>query len=357
VDERALLDLVALGTVADLAPLLGENRQLVKQGLEVLNEARREGIRALLRMARVRPGNITAATIGYGLGPRLNAAGRLQSASLSYKLLITTDSREARGTAARLDDLNQRRQAQTAKQYAQAEDLALAQGPDVPILFAAHEDFHPGIVGLVAGRLTDSYYRPSVVIRMGDGECRGSCRSIPEFHISKALDECRDLLVRHGGHAAAAGFSVRPKHLDELQRRLLAIGECKLGGRELSPKLEIDAETSLEGMTSETMDWLGKLEPCGERNPVPQFLSRNVPVTEWAAVGREEQHLRLVFPEGTEVRDAIGFGLGDCAEWLSQQRDQRVDIVYSLAVNEWNGDSRLQLHLRDVRPSTTAPGA
>ena len=334
IQERQLLDLVALGTVADLVPLKGENRALVRQGLEVLNEARREGMRALMDAARLRPGSIMASSIGYGLGPRLNAAGRLGDAKLSYQLLVTADRREAEKLAGRLNERNRIRQQMTAQAYELAAQMALAEGEDAPLLFAADKGFMAGIVGLVAGRLTEAYYRPSVVVEVGEEECKGSCRSIPEFHITRALDECRDLLVRYGGHAAAAGFTVRRENLEPLKLRLTEIAQREFASLtasdvELVPKMPIDAVVPLSEMNWELVENLDKLEPCGEENPAPRFLSRSVPVANAQVVGNEGRHLKLLL--GVE--------------------GQTVDMVYALEVNEWNGERRLQLNVQDLRPS------
>jgi single-stranded-DNA-specific exonuclease len=359
IQERSLLDLVALGTVADLVPLMGENRSLVKRGLEVLNEARREGVRALLQAARVRPGDVAASSIGYGLGPRLNAAGRLGDALLSYNLLITGDRQEADRLASRLNERNRLRQDLTAQAYELAERMALAQSKETPLLFAAHKGFLPGIVGLVAGRLTDAYYRPSVVVEKGTETSKGSCRSIPEFHITHALDECRDLLVRHGGHEAAAGFTVRTENLEALSQRLSDLAREKLAGQELVPRLQIDAVVPLAEMDWAAVEWLQQLEPCGEENATPVFLSQGVPVVQAQAVGSEGRHLRLQLGAdghggcSSSVRDAIAFSQGDRLERLGERirSGERVDVVYTLEVNEWNGERRLQLNVQDLRPT------
>jgi single-stranded-DNA-specific exonuclease len=353
VEERWLLDLVALGTVADLVPLMGENRSLVRLGLEVLNEARREGVRALLHAARVRPGDVVASSIGFGLGPRLNAAGRLGDAQLSYDLLVTGDGQEADRLAGRLNERNRLRQDLTAQAYELAEGMALAENPETPLLFAAHKGFQSGIVGLVAGRLTEAYYRPSVVVEKGAETSKGSCRSIPEFHITQALDECRDLLVRHGGHEAAAGFTVRTENLEALAQRLTALAGERLGGQELVPRIEIDAVVSLADMDWAVVEWLQQLEPCGQENELPVFLSRGVSVVQAQVVGNDGRHLKLQlgsasgFGENQRVWDAIAFRQG---ERLAELGD-RVDIVYNLEANEWNGERRLQLNVQDLRPA------
>jgi len=349
VDEGALLDLVAIGTVADLVPLLGENRSLVQRGLEVVNEAHREGIRALLRVAGLRPGTVTASSIAFGLGPRLNAAGRLGDASLSYELLVSDDPVQADRLAARLNEQNRQRRALTEQSYRLAEQLALARGEIPALLYAGHPTFADGVVGLVAGRLTEAYYRPSVVVEQGDEISKGSCRSIAEFDITAALDECSDLLLRHGGHRTAAGFRVHSDQLDALIQRLSGIAERELGGAALAPVLKIDAEVSLNEMNWEMMGCLEKLEPCGYRNPAPLFLSRGVSLAETRAVGSEGKHLKLTLAAETEPRDAIAFRLGDRADEVGE----RMDLVYHLEVNEWNGSRSLQLNVQDFCPTSS----
>ncbi len=348
VDEQSLLDLVAIGTVADLVPLVGENRHLVQRGLEVVNEARREGIRALLRVAGLRPGTVTASSIGFGLGPRLNAAGRLGDATLSYDLLTSADPAQADRLAGRLNEQNRRRRALTEQAYGLAEQLALSRHGASTLLFAADKTFMAGVVGLVAGRLTEAYYRPSVVVEQGDEISKGSCRSIKEFDITAALDECSDLLARHGGHAAAAGFHVRNEQLEALADRLSAIAEQQLAGLALAPTLRIDADVPLDAMNWDTMGWLDQLEPCGIDNPTPVFLTQGIPLAEARPVGSEGKHLKLTLATEQEPRDAIGFGLGDRVAELGE----RVDLVYHLEVNEWNGTRSLQLNVQDFRPAS-----
>ena len=203
--EDDYLDLVTLGTVADLVPLVGENRALVRSGLERMRSSRRQGIMALIGVAGANINNITTSTIGYVLGPRLNAAGRLDTALTSLNLLLSEDIYEAGVLAQQLDNQNRERQKLTRDIQSSAEEIVMAEDPNALLLFAAHPNFNPGVVGLAASRLTEQYYRPSIVATRGDEFTRGSCRSIPEFHITNALDQCSDLLVRYGGHSAAAG--------------------------------------------------------------------------------------------------------------------------------------------------------
>jgi single-stranded-DNA-specific exonuclease len=214
-----LLDLVALGTVADLAPLVGENRVLVRKGLKQMKTTSRQGLFSLAAVADVKLDKVNAGNIGFSLGPRLNAAGRLKEALAAFELLTTNDASRAGQLAQELNIQNRERQSITREMQARAEEIAMKDDPDAYLLFAAQEDFNSGVVGLAASRLTETYYRPAIVASKGEEETRGSCRSIPEFHITEALDKCADLLVRHGGHAAAAGFTVRNENLSELVSR------------------------------------------------------------------------------------------------------------------------------------------
>jgi single-stranded-DNA-specific exonuclease len=343
----SLLDLVALGSVADMVPLRGENRQLVRFGLEVLKRAERPGVRALVEKAGVAAPEIDAEAISFRLAPRLNAAGRLGDAELAYQLLRTTDHKRADLLASRLNSRNQRRQQLTAEAYQRAEQLALSRGQDLSILFAAEPSFHPGIVGLVAGRLSEAYYRPSIVVEEGDPICRGSCRSVPEFDITRALDQCADLLIRHGGHASAAGFTAHKDQLEALMERLFVLADEAFAGRDLTPTLDIDLEVPVADMDWTASEWLQRLEPCGQENPKALFLSRAVPLAEIRTVGEQDRHLKLVLDGGSPVTDVIGFGLGE----RSSELGLRADLVYRLELNRWNGSTRLQLNLQDIRPA------
>jgi len=347
-EEEDLADLVALGTVADMVPLIGENRTLVHRGLAHINRMERPGIEALCRQAGLKRSQVDTIAIGYVLGPRLNAAGRLAHAEVAYQLLETEYPTEAERLAEELDQLNRERQQLTLKTQEQARQLALTTTEEeVHLLFAADPDFPAGIVGLAASRLVDEFYRPAVVVEVGKEASRGSCRSIPEFHITHALDECTDLLIRHGGHAAAAGFTVANEHLDELADRLRRLAAEQLVGVELTPVLPVDAEVELSRMSWELERELAQLEPCGHANPHPLFLSRNVRLLGQRAVGKEGRHLKLGLSDDHTTWDGIAFRQG---EWAGKLPD-RVDIVYHLEVNEWNDRQRLQLNVQDIRPA------
>lgn len=345
-----LVDLVAIGTVADLAPLnRSENRSLVRHGLQMLNAAKRPGLRALLDVARVQPGNINAQTIGFAIGPRINAAGRLDSAMTAYELLTSSDEYAAIRLATELQNLNTRRQELTrAAQSKIREHLERTNGNESPLIMAGDKGFLPGIVGLVAGRLTEEFYRPSVIMEYGDTESRASCRSIPEFDITRALDQCADLLVRHGGHAQAAGFTILNENIPAFTERLHDIVRQGLDGQQLQPTLHIDAEVDTGDLSLRLAEELTQLEPTGQLNTPPVFISRRLRVQEVRTVGRSDEHLklRLMRPNAPPI-DAIGFNLGERARELTAY----VDVAYQLDINEYNNLRTAQLQIQDVRPA------
>jgi single-stranded-DNA-specific exonuclease len=341
-----LLDLVALGTVADLAPLVGENRVLVRRGLRQIRETKRQGLFSLAGVADLKIDKCTAGNIGFMLGPRLNASGRLESALASFELLTTTDFMRAGQLAQQLDTQNRQRQAITRTMQQQAEAIAMSEDPEAFLLFAAHEEFNPGVVGLAASRLTEVYYRPAIVAAKNAEETRGSCRSIPEFHITDALDQCKDLLVRHGGHAAAAGFTVKNQNLPELVSRLKEIARDQLGSRDLRQTLMADLEVPLSELNSEVLKHLMFLEPTGYGNPEAVFVSRNVKVKAARTVGSEGRHLKLTLEDERGVAvDSIGFRMGH----LKPDLPPYVDVLYRFEANEFNGRRTLQLNLKDVK--------
>ena len=343
-----LLDLVALGTVADLAPLVGENRTLVRRGLRQIRETKRQGLFSLAGVADLKIDKCTAGNIGFMLGPRLNASGRLESALASFELLTTTDFMRAGQLAMQLDTQNRQRQSITRSMQEQAEAIAMADDPDAYLLFAAHEEFNPGVVGLAASRLTEVHYRPAIVAAKSAEETRGSCRSIPEFHITDALDQCKDLLVRHGGHAAAAGFTVKNQNLPELVSRLKEIAKNQLGSRDLRQTLTAVLEVPLSELNFDVLKHLIFLEPTGYGNPEPVFVSRNIKVRAARTVGSEGKHLKLTLEdERGASMDAIGFRLGH----LKENLPPFVDLMYRFEANEYNGRRTLQLNLKDVKPA------
>jgi single-stranded-DNA-specific exonuclease len=339
-----LLDLVALGTVADLAPLLGENRHMVKRGLALINTRPRPGIAALIDVSG-RSGKIDAATIGYALGPRLNAAGRVEHARAAYELLASDSREHAAQFAYQLNEQNRERQRLTAETVEQAAAQALAADPDAPLLFAGSADFSSGVIGLAAGRLVEAHHRPAIVMSINGAEARGSARSIPQFHVTHALDECKDLLVKHGGHAAAAGFTVKLDRLDELKARLTSIAAAQRAAGDWSPALKADALVRLSTLSLELQSHLARLEPHGMDNPSPVFVSRDIRVRGARAL-KDGAHLKLtLLDENGKHWDAIAFHLGDRLNHLPDT----IDVAYALELNVWNDELRLQLNVKDLQ--------
>jgi len=337
------LDLVAIGTVADVVPLTGENRALVRAGLKDIRFGQRLGLLSLVNVAGLSIQKISARDIGYGLGPRLNAAGRLESALAAFDLLVSTDLPTAGLLSQKLDDQNRDRQRMTQQMQAEAEKLAHASEND-SLLMAVDAGFNMGVVGLVAARLTDAYYRPAIVGSRGEEFTRASCRSIPEFNITQALDECTPLLERHGGHAMAAGFTVRNENLAELSDCLHAIAQRELGERDLRPVLRADMEIALRDLHPNLLKDLDLLEPTGLGNPEAVFVSRDLRVKWPKKIGNEGQHLRMSVTDGYITYDAVAFRQG----YWADQMPAKVDLLYVFETNLYQGRESLQLNVRDI---------
>ena len=337
-----VVDLVALGTVADMTPLLGENRYLVNEGLKRMNASLRLGLGELLAKAGLSPGSLTSENITWTIAPRLNTASRLDNALPSYELLMT-DSMERVGELTRwLEQKNTERQQLTTRATAIAREQVLAAKLQ-PLIMVRADDFSAGISGLVANRLTDEFYRPTVVIRTGKKISTGSCRSIPEFNLINALTHCRDLFVEYGGHKGAAGFMILTHNLPHLYERLLELAETQLAGVDLRPKIDIDAEVVLKDLAGGTYRTIQQLAPFGQANPQPVFLSRGVKIVDCRKMGNNGGHLRLKLEQNGMVWDAVAFGCGSNQAELSDP----LDIVYNLELDQWNGKSTLRLNLLD----------
>ena len=342
-----LIDLVALGTVADMAPLWGENRYLVKQGLKLINATPRLGIREIIAQAGLSIGHLDAESISWIIAPRLNAAGRLAHAMTSYRLLMTDSPQEAQGLAIWLEEKNAERQRLTSKALTRAREQVLAQGIS-PLLIASDRDYPVGIAGLVASRLAEEFYRPAIVIRTGEQVSSGSCRSIPEFNVILALNQCSQLLSQFGGHSQAAGFILPTKNLPRLTQHLSELTTEQLAGVDLRPQLDIDAEVTLPELSGNTFNTIQRLAPFGRGNPQPTFLSRRAEVVDCHTMGNNREHLRLKVRQGNMVWDSVGFRLANHLAEISPH----LDIVYNLEIDRWGGEERLRLNMLDFAPPT-----
>jgi len=342
-----LMDLVALGTIADISSLMGENRYLVIQGLELINAKPRPGLRELITQAGLTMGSIDSESVSWVLAPRLNAAGRMAHAMHSYKLLMTESPQEARQLSIWLDEKNTQRQKMTATALNKAREQIVAQGIS-PILVASDKDYPVGIAGLVAGRIAEEFYRPTVVISTDDQVSKGSCRSIPEFNIINAINQCRDLLSQFGGHSQAAGFTLPTENLPQFKQRLSQLASDQLAEVELHPQMDIDAEVALPDLAGDTFRAIQQLAPFGCDNPSPVFITRRTEIVERRTMGNSGDHLRLKIKQGGAVWDAVGFRLG---QYLAEIHSP-LDIVYNLEIDKWSGVEWLRLNILDLAPST-----
>jgi single-stranded-DNA-specific exonuclease len=345
------LDLVALGTVADLVPLVDENRVLVRAGLGALSRTRKPGLRALARTAGVDlQGPPASSDIGFRLGPRLNAAGRIGAALTGLQLLLADEGDEAERLAALLEGRNRERQREDRRVQAEAEvRLAERYDPerDRSVLLWG-EDWHPGVIGIVASRLVDRIHRPVVLVSLRDEPARGSGRSIPGFHLHEALEACADLLERFGGHRMAAGLEVRRERLEALARRLEEEAVRRLGREEPVPELAVDLSLELGDVDEGLLRSLEHLAPFGTGNPRPVLHARDVRLERAAAVGSGGAHLKAVLADGAGARlEAIGFGMGDRVREASA--GVPVEVVFELLRDRFRGRERLQARLVDFR--------
>ena len=347
------LDLVALATIADVQPLTGVNRTLVKYGLVELNARPGLGVRELIKVAGLEEKEIGPYEVGWMLTPRLNASGRLGNASDSLKLLLTNDPVEAQEIAANLNRINQERQQMTQQTVEEARRQA---NPANKVIILDNEKWHEGIIGLVAGRIKEEFYRPTVIISKGEEISKGSARSVSGFNIVEAIHECEEFLVDAGGHPMAAGLTIETEKILQFKEKLLSIADDRLSEEILTPTLKIDVEVALTQLDWVMIENLKKFEPFGVGNPKPTFLTRSVRILNIRTVGSNGRHLKLQIRDVDDVTmqpsshlPCIGFGFG---EWATRLRPgDLADIVYTFEENHWNGQTTLQLKLKDLRKS------
>jgi single-stranded-DNA-specific exonuclease len=345
-DLRPLLDLVALGTIADIVPLTGENRILVAAGLERLNSTRRPGLIALKQVAQC-PEPVGTHEIGYQLAPRLNAAGRLETAENALRLLLAQDMAEALPLAQNLDASNRERQQIERRIVEQAVAAVLTRfRPETDfVIVEGHESWHVGVVGIVASRVLHQFHRPTIIVG-GDGvEWRGSGRSISGFDLASALRECGDLLVRHGGHAMAAGLTILPGKVEAFRTRLNSLAQATLKPADLHATLRLDAQVGLEEMTLPCLAVLDRLKPSGQGNPGIQFLSRGLEHQRpLQRMGSDKQHVKMWVTDGVSAAEAVWWGAGNEALPVG-----RFDVAFAPQINQYNGRRLVQLRVLDWR--------
>lgn len=349
-----LLDLVAIGTVADCVPLVGENRVLARYGLVVLSKTRRAGLLEMFKVGRIAidENNIPdTQKIGFQIAPRINAAGRMDHASMAYDLLIEKDAVKARGMALEIEDKNKSRQKVTTEIVREVRALAENSFKDRKFILASNEHWQVGILGLIAGRIAEEFNKPTAVFQKQENECVGSFRSIDQVNIVEALEQCSDLLIRYGGHSQAAGAQVKHGNMEKFYEKLSGIIEKELEGKDITPAIGIDLEISAADIDWDLAEAINRLQPFGEGNEEPVFLMRNLAIADMKIVGNGTKHLKLSLrsQDSPKIFEAIGFRLGDNPSGL--EIGDLVDIVFNLQEDEWNGNKKMQLNLVDIRRS------
>ena len=344
------LDIVALGTVADIVPLLGENRRIVAQGLHHMRNSASAGMRALVDVSEIRDEQLNTGHVGFRLAPRLNAAGRIGSARKGVELLLSKDAEQAASLAMEMDMLNSQRQTIEQEILAKAEaELAGVDVNNLPAIVVAGEKWNPGVIGIVASRLVDKYYKPAIIFSIqDDGKCKGSCRSIEGLHMYEALQQCREHIVQFGGHSQAAGLTVALEELPAFKEAFAQVAAATLSDDDYIPKVKVEAELPPEDITFELVEELAALEPFGMKNPKPLFGVRNIRGTSAQAIGKEGQHLRFQVGTADQPRTAL---LWNRSDYVGIVNSEALDMVYSPAVNEWQGSRSLQCMVDSIAPA------
>jgi single-stranded-DNA-specific exonuclease len=346
--EHRFLDLVCLGTVADVVPLLGENRLIVQHGLRQIAVSKKAGVAALLAAADL-SGEITARHVAFVLAPRINAVGRMEHARQAVDLLLTTDPAEARALATELSEQNLRRREEERSTLEEA-DRAVQAEVDLDrekVIVLGREGWHPGVIGIVASRLVERYHRPALLVSLSDGLGKGSGRSIAAFNLWEALCECAPLLTRFGGHHFAAGFGVEADRLPDFRRRLNEVADARLTMEDLVITREVDAEAELAEVTLESTQELARLAPFGMGNPTPVLVTRNLRVLEATPVGGSGAHLSLrLSDQAGHVLGGIWFGQGELRDIV--RNAPAVDVCYRPQTDTWNGNTRVRLFIEDI---------
>lgn len=345
------LDLFTLGTIADLAPLTGENHVLTVHGLEAVRNTRKPGLIALKSVAKCN-GRIDAFSIGFGLGPRLNAAGRMGKADTGFHLLVSDDLDSAMGQAQGLDEINTQRRETQGWVFKEAEYI-IEREIDLErdrVLVLASENFHPGVIGIVASKLVDLYHRPVVLIAIDDkGIGKGSARSIKTFNLHRAFGECQQHVIQFGGHAYAAGLTIEQENIAKFREALNAVGHRILSEHDLIPEIAYDVELELSQINWEFYREVARLEPFGQMNPAPVFLSCGVERRDFRKIGKEKNHVRFSAAQGKSGIEVIGFQMADAFAGLNN--NDKLDILYQLHRNDFSGSAKLEIKLLDFRVS------
>jgi single-stranded-DNA-specific exonuclease len=342
------LDLVTIGTITDMVKLIGPNRSIVKFGLKELSKTKRPGLVNLFNLAGMKRENISTYEISFIIGPRLNAAGRMDDPMESLRLVCTPVENRASVLARQINERNQERQTLTEQTALHARELWFSQDGKSSLIFVHHHSYQEGVIGLVASKLKEEFYRPAIVIAEKGKWAKGSARSIDGFNIIEAIRASADILGSHGGHPGAAGFSIETEKISLLKQRLIDFAQTHLDKKTLKPILIVDVEVNLSDIDLDLYKMIGQLEPFGIGNPRPVFSTPKVRVTDAKTVGSTQRHLKLLLADYSgETRGLIGFNMGDYYSKL--EPDKLIDVAFSLLVDEWDGEKKIQLKAEDIK--------
>ena len=344
---REKVELAMLATIADLVPLVGANRAIVKVGLEILKNTKRVGLQEILREAKIEKGKIGVYTVGHIISPRLNATGRIDKAVNSLRLLCTKDINKARELASSISLINRNRQDLTEDSVAHAKMLHISNSYSERITIVSHKSYNAGVIGIVASQMVETYYKPAFAISIGEEISKGSARSIKGVNIIELLRSVSDHLIDVGGHPMAAGFSVHTKKLEEFFKALSLKAEKIVTDEILERYITIDLLLPLRLISKKLYQEISKLEPFGMGNPEPVFATEDVLVSEIRKIGRDSNHLKMKLENGGKTFDAVGFGL---ANMYDIDHGDQISIAYTIDENEWQGKKSLQLKIRDIKP-------
>jgi single-stranded-DNA-specific exonuclease len=344
------LDLVAISIASDIVPIVDENRILMRRGLKLINTNPRIGIKALLERIKVPPGSVSTSSIVFSIGPRINAAGRMGDATAAVELMIAKNEQSARRYASELESINIRRRDTDSETMTQAMDMLDSDYnlDEMSTMVLHHPEWHLGVIGIVASRLVDTYYRPTIMLSTVEGKIKGSARSIKGFNIYDALKQCEDLLEQYGGHEFAAGLTMDESNLDEFRRRINEIGYERLSENDFLPELTVDEVINLEDVDLKFWKLLSQFEPFGPGNMRPVFVSRGVCI-EGVPTIVGNGHLKMkVSQNESAIIDAIGFNMHEYLPVIRNCEDNRIDIAYVLEENNWNGRRSIQMRIKDI---------
>lgn len=340
------LDLVSLGTIADVVPLLGENRVIVKEGLTQLSKTRRPGIRALIETSRLKNKKINAGFVSYILGPRINASGRIGSADIALDLLLAKDDTQAIESARYIELHNRQRQKIESQILEEAEGLlSRVNFKEDKVIVLAKEGWHQGVLGIVASKLADRFNRPTIVISLNDGNCKGSGRSIKNFHLFDALMECKEYLENFGGHAHAVGLVIDRGNVEDFKHKINSLAKEKLRFEDLIPSIEIDMEIKFSDLTRQDIRGLEALEPFGRGNPEPLFFTRNLKLKGSPQV-LNRGALKFWAGDAEATYQVIGFGMSDFCDSLV--KSDSFDLVYYPRIDDWQEKEEIILEAREI---------